>query len=275
MEFVNPRTFAHTRKRGRRRSGASVRMEREAPRRVSSAAVWKALGFLVLTGAVVAGVLTTPKMVETVSSQRVEQVIIEGDINFVSEQDVLRAVNSFISESLLLVDMGRIKLALEAMPWIRTVTIRREWPDTLVLDLVEQKAIARWGENRLLNQDGAIFAPDNIVGLEQLSILSGPDGSERRVMEQYQLFSQLLYQRGLKIAELNLNDRGAWKLILGSGVQVNIGNSDVMARMRRLVEFVDPVFKEKMAGIESIDLRYTSGLAVKNKQITGDEVVSL
>ena len=45
------------------------------------------------------------------------------------------AVNSYISESLLLVDMDEIKSELEAMPWIRSVDIRREWPDTMVLNI--------------------------------------------------------------------------------------------------------------------------------------------
>ena len=94
-------------------------------------------------------------------------------------------------------------------------------------------------------------------------------------MEQYQLFSQLLYQRGLKIAELNQNERSAWKLTLANGVQINVGKSDVMERMKRLVEFAGPGLIEQMLKIESIDLRYMSGIAVKAKEQKISEVVSL
>ena len=142
-------------------------------------------------------------------------------------------------------------------------------------DIVEEKAIARWGEKRLLNQDGEIIAPDNIIGLESLAILSGPQGTERKVMEQYQLFSQLLYQRGLKIAELDLNERAAWKLTLANGVDINIGKSQLMEKMRRLVDFAKDSLIEQMDEIESIDLRYTSGIAVKTKENNMSEVVSL
>jgi cell division protein FtsQ len=230
---------------------------------------------MVFLGACGYGLVSTPNVVENVANHRVEQVNIEGEINFISEQKVLGAVNSYISESLLLVDMDEIKIELEAMPWIRSVDIRREWPDTIVLSVVEEKAIARWGDTRLLNQDGAIFSPENIIGLESLAILSGPTGSERQVMEQYQLFSQLLYQRGLKIAELNLSERSAWKLTLANGVGVNVGKSEVMKRMKRLVEFAEPALIEQMPDIESIDLRYMSGIAVKTKENKVSEVVSL
>lgn len=244
-------------------------------RKVSLADVLKVMVLSILFAGAGYGVMYTPKVVESVSNQRVEQVVIEGDINFISERDMLARVNNFISESLLLVDMVEIKQELEGMPWVRTVTIRRKWPDTLVLSVTEEKAIARWGARQLLNQDGVIFSPGNIAGLDQLAILSGPAGAARQVMEQYLLFNQLLYQHGLKIAELDLNERGAWQMKLANGVAVNIGNSDVMDRMRRLVDVIDPLFMEQMLSIDTIDLRYTSGIAVKNKSITGEEVVSL
>ncbi len=271
MEILMP-----GKKRSRNRSGASVKAKNvRPPRQLNSGLLWKVMFTLIIAGALGYGVMTTPKVVETVSNQRVEQVLIEGKVNYISEQEVLAAVNSFISESLLLVDMQEIKRVLETMPWIRSVTIRREWPDTMVLNIIEEKAIARWGEKRLLNQDGAIIAPNNIIGLESLAILSGPAGTERKVMEKYQLFSQLLYQRGLKIAELDLNERAAWKLTLANGVQVNIGKSQLMEKMRRFVDFAETSLIEKIDEIESIDLRYTSGIAVKTIENNLSEVVSL
>lgn len=276
MDILMPAKKRSQKKHSQHRSGASVKVKHNTrERKVNSAAIWKTLMLLIVIGAGGFGLISTPKVVENVSKQRVEQVNIEGDINFISEQEVLGAVNNFISESLLLVDMAEIKNELELMPWIRSVMIRREWPDTMVLSVIEEKAIARWGDARLLNQDGAIIAPANIIGLEGLAILSGPLGSERQVMDQYQLFSQLLYQRGLKISELNLNERGAWNLTLANGVRINVGKSAVMEKMKRLVDFVKPALIEQMAAIESIDLRYTSGIAVKTKENKISEVVSL
>ena len=261
-------------KRKGKRVGASVKSQSQ-PRKVNLAAAGKWLLLLGVAGLCAFGLMTTPKVVESVSSQRVEQVILEGEINFISEQEILAAVNAFISESLLSVDIGEIKEAVEAMPWVRAVNIRREWPDTMVLDVTEEKAIARWGGSKLLNQDGMIFSPASISGLEHLAILSGPEGTERQVMEQYLLFNQLLYQRGLKIAELTQNSRGAWHLMLDSGIEIHVGKAEVMARMRRLVAFAGPEFLDQLVAIESIDLRYASGIAVKNKSLNAEEVVSL
>lgn len=266
--------FIPGKNRRRKTTGASVKRQVPA-RKVNRAVVFKWLLLVGVIGMVTYGLVATPGMVETVSNQRVEHVIIEGDINFISEQEVLVAVNSFISESMVMVNLVDIKQTLESMPWVRNVTIRKEWPDTLVLNMVEEQAIARWGDRRLLNQDGAIFSPANIIGLEHLAILSGPVDTERQVMEQYLLFNQLLYPRGLKIGELTLNNRNAWTLMLANGVEISVGKTDVMERMKRLVEFVDPVFIEQMSAVEAIDLRYANGIAVRNKLFNAEEVVSL
>ena len=45
--------------------------------------------------------------------------------------------------------------------------------------------------------------------------------------------------------------------------------------MRRLVDFAKDSLIEQMDEIESIDLRYTSGIAVKTKENNMSEVVSL
>ncbi len=261
-------------KRRFRTAGASVR--KQAPqRKLNKAVVLKWITLLVLFSGLGLGLVSTPRVFEKVSNQQVEHVVIQGDINFISEEEVLSAVNVYIIESMVMVDLVDIKKTLEDMPWVSEVTIRKEWPDTLVLNMVEEKAIARWGERHLLNQDGVIFEPSNIIGLEQLAILSGPIGTERQVMEQYLLFNQLLFPRGLRMSELMLDNRHAWTVMLGNGVEINVGKSKVMERMKRLVEFVDPVFIEQMASVDAIDLRYANGIAVRNKLHNAEEVVSL
>ena len=93
MEILHP-----NKKHKRKRSGASARKAARPPRRISAAIVLKFLLLTGLVGAAAYGVLSTPKVVEKVSSQRVEQVVIEGEINYISEQEVLAAVNAFIRD---------------------------------------------------------------------------------------------------------------------------------------------------------------------------------
>jgi len=274
VPIITPHSPGHAGKRARKNRGASVRMEKPEHRR-SYRPLLKPVLLLVVIGAVAGSAGNISEMVASVSNRKVEQIRIEGDMRYVSENDVREVVNNFIRESLVAVDMDRIKQSLELKPWIRTVEIRRQWPDTMILTLTEEKAIANWGESQLLNQDGEIFSPESTRGLETLPHLYGPDRSARKVMEQYQLLNQLLYPSGMRIVELGVNARGAWALELANGVGIRVGKDRVIEKIKRFVDFAGPALIEQMVDIESIDLRYANGIAIKPKQITGEEVVSL
>jgi cell division protein FtsQ len=133
----------------------------------------------------------------------------------------------------------------------------------------------RWRQNQLLNQEGKVFSPENVLAQMYLPYLTGPEGSEQEVMEQYQKFNQLLYPLGLRIVILGMNSRGAWNIELGNGIKINVGKTNVMEKMRRLVGFIDSYLNEQIVNIESIDLRYSNGISIKKRENSSEEVVSL
>ena len=199
---------------------------------------------------------------EQVNGQKIETVVIEGKLEFVSETDIKDATSRFVSASFISVDLEALKRELELLPWISKVAVQREWPDKLIISVEEEFAIARWRDNELLNQQGQIFVPKKIEGLSNLPGLSGPEHSEQQVMEQYQKFNQLMYPLGVRIRDMSMNERGALTMMLTNGVRVKLGKEDVLERMRRLVAFMESSYSAEFSNMETIDLRYTNGIAV-------------
>jgi cell division protein FtsQ len=216
---------------------------------------------------------------QEVNTRRIATVQIEGELNFISESELKQVVGGFVTSSLMAVDLALLKQELETLPWISTVDVRREWPDQLVIRVDEEQAIARWGDQQLLNQQGQVFSPQTLVGQMQLPQLTGPKASEQAVMRQYLQFNQLLYPLGVRIRDLALNDRGAWTLTLTNGVVVRLGRDAVLERLRRLVAFLESEHSQQLMGMASIDLRYRNGLAVAPRpeaaQESGDKVAAL
>jgi cell division protein FtsQ len=250
--------------RSSKAKGASVPMPKQS-RQGSFAFIGKLLVAVLGLGLTAMAIVGIRQAVLTVNAQKIETVQIEGPLERVDEESVKSAVNRFVATSLVAIDLDQLKQELEADPWIHTVSIRREWPGTLILRIEEEVAIARWGDNQLLNPKGQIFRPEEISQYMQLPLLSGPPGSESGVMAQYQQFNQLLYPLGVRIRDLNRNARGALTLTLTNGVVVRLGRNDVLARMRRLVAFLKSEFRDQVDRLQTIDLRYRNGLAVEPK----------
>ncbi|MDP1932703.1 MAG: cell division protein FtsQ/DivIB [Gammaproteobacteria bacterium] len=207
-------------------------------------------------------------------SKPVQTVLMENPLLRVNERNVRSVLAAHINKGFLALDVQAIKTELEADPWIDQAMITRVWPDTLSVAITEEVAIARWGEDRLLNQYGAIFKPTVIEDDMALPSLKGPEGTHRRVMEQYQSFSQMLFASGLRVRALELNERGSWTLRMDNDVLVTIGRNDVVERMQRLVKLYDSLFHTQIGQIEAFDLRYNNGISIRNKEVMQGKVAS-
>lgn len=195
----------------------------------------------------------------------VQTVLMANPLQRVDEQNVREVLANHLSVGFFALDVQAIKTALEADPWVEKATITRIWPDTLSVAITEEIAIARWGGSALLNQFGETFEPYTMEDDLALPLLNGPQGQQRRVMEQYQTFSQMLFSSGLRIRELSLNERGSWSLRLHNGAEVMIGRNEVVERMQRFVSLYDRHLYSQLDQIEAFDLRYNNGISIRKK----------
>jgi cell division protein FtsQ len=196
------------------------------------------------------------------ANQPIAHISVEGDLSYANQQAVQRRIEPYASASFFSVDLLSMRHELETMPWIASAQVRRVWPDQLVVRLEEQLPIARWGDEALLNNQGEAFAPQELRNYQHLPQLYGPKRAQQRVMQQYQVLSQMLRPMGFTIASLELRERGSWFISTGQGIELLLGRDHVVEKMRRFTAIYDKALKEQQTNIARIDLRYANGLAV-------------
>ena len=192
----------------------------------------------------------------------IAKVSVEGDLSYISQQAVQQRIEPFVEASFFSVDLVGMRNELEQMPWIASAQVRRVWPDQVVVKLEEQLPIARWGDEALLNNQGQAFEPRELANYQHLPQLYGPKRAQQRVMQQYQVLSQMLRPMGFTVVRLELRERGSWFLSTGQGIELLLGRDHLVEKMRRLSVIFDKALKEQQANIARIDLRYANGLAV-------------
>ena len=82
-----------------------------------------------------------------------------------------RADGGFVSA-----DLDRLRSAVEALAWVDRARVRRLWPDRIRIEIVEQQAAARWGEDGLLNTRGELFATRRAPRAAGAAAARRPDG---------------------------------------------------------------------------------------------------
>lgn len=192
----------------------------------------------------------------------IKSVVVEGEFHLISKQRATELIGDEINGDFLQLDLMELKAALLSDPWVEKVTLNRRWPDTLVVKIIEQKPIARWGDG-FLNQRGEIVRVENAGPLSGLPWLQGSEADAIEILQQYQDLSQILRSRGLDVLALKCDNKKSWRLTVKNHVEIAIGRDQVMEKIRRFVTVYDTHLSSVWSDVKAIDVRYTNGIAVR------------
>lgn len=189
-------------------------------------------------------------------------VRLDGALSRVSEPELREAILPYLDRGMLGLDVEGIRAAVEALPWVARAGVRRRWPGTLVLDIVERSAVARWGDAALLSDAAVVFEPDPRSLPAGLPWLRGPAGSHEEVLGRYQRLAHQLAPAGLTVAELRLDERRAWRAVLADGVELSLGSGDSEPAVERFAAAFPRIARAEDARLVRVDLRYPNGFAL-------------
>jgi cell division protein FtsQ len=227
--------------------------------------VWVRLGGLfLLLGAVAVGAYWAQQKLRDPSLLPVQSVVLDGDFLHTERDELQRVIARAIRGGYFTLDVREIQSAVRELPWVAGATVRRVWPDTLVVSVMEHQPYARWGENRLISDEGVVFAPATIEPFTGLAQLAGDDGQAKEVLRQYRYVSKSV-ERLARVDRMNRNQRGGWTFWLDNGPRIELGNEEVPRRLVRVTHFLERL-GEQAASVEAIDARYSGGVAVKVKE---------
>lgn len=244
--------------------GRGNRKRREQPVVRLPAIPWVAIGSVVGVIAL-AGVLVTAA--RWVLNRPVERVVINGEFERVSADRLEAVLRGLVGKGFLGADLNAIQEQVMAQPWVASARVSRQWPSTLDVTVTEEEPAARWGADGLLNPRGRLFVEHTTHIPPELPRLEGPEGSEAEVAARFVAIQERLVERGLRLAALKLDGRGAWSLVISNGIGVRLGSKDVEARLTRFFEALDNVVAPVAADVQFVDMRYTNGFAIGWKAV--------
>jgi cell division protein FtsQ len=197
----------------------------------------------------------------------IQHIVISGDRQFVDDGKLKAAVHKALPGSFFELDVDVAHQVIEARPWVYQASVRKEWPNTLRVFVTEQKAVARWNDDLLLNTHGGSFQALLPESEDNLPLLYGPGGSEQTALQGYRAMQTLLGQQGLLIEQMSLSERFAWRLTLVGGLTLDLGRTEFIDRVQRFVDLY-PLLINNERYLEYVDLRYDTGMAVGWKSDT-------
>lgn len=199
---------------------------------------------------------------------RVESLAADGELRHVSQLTLRNNALGRIKGNFFTTNLDTVRQAFESVPWVRRATVRREWPDQLIVALEEHEALGTWGaDGRLLSTKGDVFTA-NLAEAEEdhpLPEFDGPEGSEKEVLSRFEELRQWFAPLKLVPEALSLSSRYAWTVKLDNGMSVALGREQTATTLKERVDRllgIYPQLVSHLQNIETIDMRYQNGLAL-------------
>lgn len=200
---------------------------------------------------------------------------VQGDLIHNNAVTLRANVAPRLAGNFFTVDLGATRAVFESVPWVRRALVQREFPNRLKVVLQEHKPVAFWGaegDARLVNSFGEVFeANQGDVEAEDLPLLNGPPGQAPLVLQAYEMLSPMFDEMDTVLEELQLSGQGSWRAQLDSGAVIELGHGsldEIQTRTRRFIATLTQVSSRYGRDLESADLRYGTGYAVKLKGVT-------
>jgi cell division protein FtsQ len=198
------------------------------------------------------------------------QVVVEGSLVRTNPAYLETVIREELKGTFFTLSLADAQVALRRVPWVKSVALRRRWPDRLEVAVVEHEPLARWNESALVDRDGEVFSADFDGDLPQFA---GPEGSSSELTERFYAFGATLAPCGLSIAELQLSPRGSWRLRTtgNAALAIELGRNSAAERLALFATYqarTIAALARNGTPVDYVDLRYRNGFAVRLPQLT-------
>jgi len=264
-----------------RRRSKTLTVSRRSPgrriRRLARALAWSSI--IVLPAAALLGVAAWYAMhAPEFDLPGAEGIILSGN-HYVQPVDVASALGAGAQPNIFRIRLGEARAEVEAIPWVQLATLRRVYPNRLLVEITERIPVAYvnlQGTLKLVDAEGVILERPSqgafdfpvIAGIDPA--MSAPDRKARLAL--FNRFAQELNAQasgaGWVVSEIDLSDDGDLVAVLAQGretIKVHFGKKDFGERFRTLMALL-PEVQRTTPAIDSVDLRYRGQLVVNPKE---------
>ena len=187
------------------------------------------------------------------------EVVVNGELEHATRGQLQQVVRQ-LKGNFFTLDLNQARSGFEKLPWVRSVSLRRQWPDRLEVVLEEQVVLARWESGGLVNTHGEVFPGETD---RSLPLFSGAADSAPDIARQYLVFSRELAPINLKPLQVQMSQRHAWQVWLDNGLLLVLGREHSEARLKKFVAAYNNTIGRLLWQPAYADLRYDNGFALR------------
>jgi cell division protein FtsQ len=186
------------------------------------------------------------------------------------DKETMAKITPYLKESILKVDVAKVRDALTSHPFVKEVSVKRVYPFSIVIDVKEKTPSALWvagdGAVHILDEQGEpyrILGKDDVRGLY---LITTREKSEAKSVfrETNGFISDGMLRKG-QISEVSYREGNLTIFGFDDGVEIILGKEDHKSRLKRAVAVLKDAGKRGLV-IKCIDARFEKGAIIQERK---------
>ena len=219
---------------------------------------WKVL--IILIGLGVTGSIAASGLSHLLKDIQIRQVKLLGDLRYLDAETLTKDLSVRFDGNYLDTTLTEVVSEVESHPWISNASARRVWPDTLLIEIIEQRPVAVFNDTQYLGSSGDLFEPPELVE-KPMPRLYGALSETSQVYSHYRVFSDRLVDLA-KVTSVSRGHDLGWEIVLDQGFTLQLGRVDILGRLARARDILKQLDKDRLLQIRKVDARYDNGIAL-------------
>ncbi|MDH5201851.1 MAG: FtsQ-type POTRA domain-containing protein [Nitrospirota bacterium] len=204
-------------------------------------------------------------MIKSVSPIR--NVVFIGN-KHLTDDELMALTGIHRNESLITTSNRKVSQGLLKSPWIRSVSVRKEFPDTLSIVIEEAVPFALLDMNGhffLVDENGKLLEELKDNAIPFLPIITGDPFKEGKGFSEALHLAKLMNDKGFSSESNHIEiiaNKPQELTVTIDGTVVKVGSGEYEEKLKRLFELEDEIKKRKIP-VDYIDLRFANRVIVK------------
>ena len=192
----------------------------------------------------------------------IERVYVAGRYQ-TDRQTLIEALGVAIHQPIFEVSLETARLRVESLPWVRSASVERRLPNTIVLHIEERVPLALWqneGRVAVVDDAGHVIDGARPQDFKELLLVVGPDAAD--VAADLIAIMELVPDLKQRVAAAVRVGGRRWSLKLDDGIDVHLPETDVDGALLRLADLAKA--QQLLArDVEAVDLRLPDRLVLR------------
>jgi cell division protein FtsQ len=198
----------------------------------------------------------------------IERITITGKTTHITQEQLSYIAKNRLRGTFFTLDINRLQREFLQIPWVQSVTVIREFPDAITVNVNEYEAVARFGEDGLVSESGNVF-----IGADDSTTLPTFNGYASQIpqfLNSYNTLKPFLKAKNINLNQLDLNGSEITKLYFSNNLEVVICAADISKGVEVLSKYWDKLYQLN-PNLTYINMCYKNAVAINSGKAASKE----